>query len=69
MLSQSVRNSALVLFMLMYMHKLVIATSGFIAVDLTVACMTEIMWMFVLLDNSLLERVFECTLKFILDPV
>ena len=42
---------------------------GFIAVDLTVACMTEVMWMFVLLDNSLLEMVFDYTLKFILDPV
>ena len=42
---------------------------GFTAMDLTVACMTEVMWMFVLLDNSLLEMVFEYTLKFILDPV
>ena len=37
--------------------------------DLTVTCMTEVMWMFVLLDNSLLKSVFEYTLKFILDPV
>ena len=42
---------------------------GFTAVDLTVACMTEVMWMFVLLDNSLLEMVFDYTLKFILSPV
>jgi hypothetical protein len=42
---------------------------GFTAVDLTVACMTEVMWMFVLLDNSLLEMVFDYTLKLILSPV
>ena len=31
--------------------------------------MTEVMWMFVLLDNSLLGVVFDYTLKFILSPV
>ena len=42
---------------------------GFTAIDLTVSCMTEVMWMFVLLDNSLLGMVFDYTLKFILSPV
>ena len=42
---------------------------GFTAIDLTVSCMTEVMWMFVLLDNSLLGMVFDYTLKLILSPV
>ena len=43
--------------------------AGFTALDLTVACVTEVMWMFVLLDNSFMDMVFEYTLKFILSPV
>ena len=51
------------------LSSLSLCPSGFTALDLTVACVTEVMWMFVLLDNSFIDMVFEYTLKFILTPV
>lgn len=42
---------------------------GFAAVDLTVMCMTEVMWYFVLQDNRLLNVVLNYTIKFLLTPV
>jgi len=42
---------------------------GFAAVDLTVACMMEVMWTMVLQDYSLLEVVLQYTNQFLLAPV
>ena len=42
---------------------------GFAAVDLTVMCMTEVMWAFVLQDTNLLDVVLSYTIKFLLAPV
>lgn len=44
-------------------------SAGFAAVDLTVMCMTEVMWSFVLLDTDLLDVVLHYSIKFLLAPV